>query len=60
MANTAHVFTPLIDSDSITSFKTNVESEIQKIIDNGTLMANIECQYQQSDKYMSCLIIVRG
>jgi hypothetical protein len=60
MTKTAHVFTPLTDTQSIMTFKTNVETEIQNLLAAGVLMANIECQYQQSDKYMSCLIIVRG
>jgi hypothetical protein len=60
MAKTAHIFTPLVDNDSIVTFKTNVEAEIQSLLSAGILMANIECQYQQSDKYMSCLIIIKG
>jgi hypothetical protein len=60
MTKTVHIFTPLTDMDSITSFKTEVENEIQNLLSSGILMSNIECQYQQSDKYMSCLIIIKG
>lgn len=59
-AKTVHVFTQLTDQDSILTFHTNVETEIQTLLTDGILMSNIECQYQQSDKYMSCLIIIKG
>jgi hypothetical protein len=60
MAKTAHIFTPLTDSDSVASFRSGVEDAIQNLLTEGVLMSNIECQYQQSDKYISCLIVVRG